>query len=87
MKSLDPRKHNDMYYEGKERSIYIFRPLFLLQRASLPLILDVFFEEYETKMLTKRPLEGRLESEPLGRPGQLTAALREALGMEDGAPP
>jgi len=37
---------------------------------------DMYYEgkEYETKMLTKRP-------------GQLSAALKEALGMDDGAPP
>ena len=35
---------------------------------------SMFLQEYETKMLTKRP-------------GQLSAALKEALGMDDGAPP
>ena len=34
---------------------------------------SMFLQEYETKMLTKRP-------------GQLSAALKEALGMDDGAP-
>ena len=79
-----------MYYEGKVDCLCCMSMarqlmLILLFQCSLVLIYSSimaqflrvspwFLQEYETKMLTKRP-------------GQLSAALKEALGMDDGAPP